>query len=109
MLLFQDGTEFPHTKTITYDHIHTMEKAIRTTSQRGFMLRNMDHEVCSRFVDELLLHDKNAKAIGDVNISLRDEFSACIGEGNKIFFQILDSWSYLYTDKSYFWKKSKKQ
>jgi hypothetical protein len=85
MLFFQDGTESPHTKTITYDHIHTMEKAIRTTSQLGFMLRNMDHEVCSRFVDELLLHDKNAKAIGDVNISSRDELSACIGEGNKNF------------------------
>jgi hypothetical protein len=33
------------------------------------MLQDLNHEFCSRFVDELLLKDKNAKVIGSPLIS----------------------------------------
>jgi len=78
-----------------------MEKAIRTTSQLGFMLRDMEYELCSRFVDELLLHDKHAKVLGDTDIPSRAKLSACIGEGNKRLLQVFVSWACIYTDKTY--------
>ena len=64
-----------------------MERAIETTSKLGFMLRDLDYEFCSRFADELLLQDKNAKAIGSPLISTRAKLGAYIGKGNRNFFQ----------------------
>ena len=62
-----------------------MEKAIRTTSALGFILRDLNHELCSRFVDELLLKDRNAKAIVNLQIKTRSNMNACLGEGNQHF------------------------
>jgi len=64
-----------------------MERAIETTSKLGFMLRDLEYEFCSRFADELLLQDRNAKAIGSPLITSRAKLGAFIGEGNKNFFQ----------------------
>jgi len=62
-----------------------MENAVKTTCKLGFMLRDMNHEFCSRFVDEVLLKDKHAKAIGSNTISTRANMGAYIGEGNTHF------------------------
>mgnify|MGYP000966717134 CR=1 FL=1 len=70
---------------ITYDHTHVMEWAIRTTCPYGFILRDLKHEFISRFADELLLRDTNAKAVGSQNTAGRARLGACIGEGNSHF------------------------
>jgi hypothetical protein len=62
-----------------------MEKAVETTCKLGFMLRDMNQEFCSRFVDKLLLKDKHAKAIGSNTITTRANMGAYIGEGNTHF------------------------
>jgi len=64
-----------------------MERAVRTTSQLGFMLRNLEHELCSRFTDELLLKDKYAMTLGSPHVSSRASLGACIGEGNLHFYK----------------------
>lgn len=79
--------EKPSCTTIAHDHTHIMERAIETTSKLGFMLRDLEYEFCSRFADELLLQDRNAKAIGSPLITSRAKLGAFIGEGNKNFFQ----------------------
>jgi hypothetical protein len=45
-----------------------MAKAISATSALGFMLHDLKYEFVSRFIDELLLQDKKAKAIGNVHV-----------------------------------------
>jgi hypothetical protein len=35
---------------ISCDHMHTMERAIKTKSSLGFMLRDLDNEFCSRLI-----------------------------------------------------------
>ncbi len=48
------------------------------------MLRDLNHEFVSRFADELLLNDRNAKAIGSPYIDIRASMNAIIGEGNHL-------------------------
>jgi hypothetical protein len=64
-LSFYDDAECPRTEVVTYDHTHTMERAVRSTCQLGFMLCDLQHEFCSRFIDKLTLKDKRAKPIGN--------------------------------------------
>jgi hypothetical protein len=54
-----------------------MAQAIITTSALGFMLHDLNHELCSRINDELLLSDHAAQTLGCLG--------AFIGEGNKRF------------------------
>jgi hypothetical protein len=68
-LSFYDDTSTPITTVVSYDHTHIMEKAIHTTSSLGFMLRDLQDEFASRFVDELLLKDRYAKALGSPLLS----------------------------------------
>jgi hypothetical protein len=75
----------PSCVTISHDHTHIMEKAVDTTSKYGFMLRDLNSELCSRFVDELLIQDKNAKTLGSPKITTRAKLGAFIGEGNPHF------------------------
>jgi hypothetical protein len=86
-LFYQDDEEIPFKEEISYDHIYTMEKAIRTTSALGFILRDLNHELCSRFIDELLLNDRNAKAVANLQIKTRSNMNACLGEGNQHFYK----------------------
>ena len=72
--------------TITYDHTHIMEKAVRTTCLYGFMLRDLNQEFISRFSDELLLRDRHAHSIGSLGVSGRQHLGACIGDGNPRFY-----------------------
>ena len=62
-----------------------MQRAVHTTSLLGLMLRDMKSELCSRFIDELVLVDKNAKALGSPGITTRASLGPCIGEGNRTF------------------------
>jgi hypothetical protein len=55
------------------------------TSAIGFILRDLDHELVSKFTDELLLCDRWAKAIGYPNITNRATLGAIIGNGNEHF------------------------
>jgi len=64
-----------------------MERAVTTSSYFGLMLRDLNHEFASRFIDELLLQDTNARPIGSPLIRTRASLGACIGEGNKNFFK----------------------
>ena len=82
---FFDNAEQPSLEYVTYDFTHTMERAVTTTSRLGFMLRDMDQEFLSRFIDELLLQDRKAKAIGSASITTRASMGAYIGKGNVHF------------------------
>ena len=62
-----------------------MERAINTTCVLCFILRDLKYEFAARFTDELLLRDRNAKAIGDPNICTRAAMNAIIVEGNMHF------------------------
>lgn len=64
VISYFDDVETPLSETITYDFTHTMERAVQTTSRLGFMLRDLDQEFISRFIDELLLKDRNANTLG---------------------------------------------
>ena len=70
---------------VTYDHPHTMEKAITTSSELGFLLRNLDNEFTSRYLDELAPFDKHAKVIGDPTITARAKLSPLFKEANRHF------------------------
>ena len=82
---YVDDPSEPQAQVISHDFTHTMEKAVTTTSYYGFMLRDLNYEFASRFIDELLLQDNNAKAIGSPAIRTRATLGACIGEGNRNF------------------------
>jgi hypothetical protein len=82
---FEDSFNTPAHEEVTYNHTHTMERAIETTSLVGFMLRDLNYELCARFTDELLLNDQYAKHMGSPNIANRAKLGAHIGEGNKHF------------------------
>ena len=86
-LTYLTDWDSPSCIDISHDHIHIMEKAVDTTSKYGFMLRDMNSEFCSRFVDELLIQDKNAKTIGSPKITTRAKLGAFIGDGNSNFFK----------------------
>jgi hypothetical protein len=58
-----------------------MDTAIKTTASLGFMLRDLNTELSSRFVDELLIGDCHAKG---TNIKNRAKLRAFIGLGNTI-------------------------
>jgi hypothetical protein len=84
---YLDNAEHVHETEIVYNHMHTMERAICTTSLLGFILRNLDYELCSRITDELMLKNKLAKAIGDPTITNRASLSAYVGDGNRHFYK----------------------
>jgi len=75
----------PIATSISFDHTHTMERAITTTCALGFMLRDMHNEFAARFADELLLLDKRAKTLGCHLLPTRASLGAYIGEGCKHF------------------------
>jgi hypothetical protein len=81
-LFFINDAGNPLYEKITFDHTHIMEKAVFSTSLLGFMLRDLNCELASRFVDELLLKDRNAKALASPLITTRANMGAHIGEGN---------------------------
>jgi hypothetical protein len=80
--VFTTDLNEPVTCSIMYDHTHIMEKAIITLSKLGFMLRNLDYEFESRFTDELLLFDKQAKVLGCSKTVSRAKLGPVIGLGN---------------------------
>jgi hypothetical protein len=84
-LTFQDTFKTPYSELVTYDHSHIMAQAISTTSALGFMLHDLKYEFVSRFIDELLLQDKKAKAIGNVHVKGKGALNAIIGKGNLHF------------------------
>jgi hypothetical protein len=86
-LVYYDNTKQPTNETLSFDHIHTMEKAIKITSQLGFTLRDLNYELLARLTDELLLNDKNAKAIASTKCLTRARRNAHIGEDNIHFFK----------------------
>jgi hypothetical protein len=86
-LIFQDTVDCPSSKVIAYDHPHCMEKAIRTTSAFGFILRDMNQEFSSRFAYNLLLADKKANTLGSPRITDQAHLGAIIGEGSKHFYK----------------------
>jgi hypothetical protein len=43
-MLYLDDAENPSDEIISFDHTHTMEQAVKTPSQIGFMSRNLEHE-----------------------------------------------------------------
>jgi hypothetical protein len=61
--------------------------AISSTCALGFMLHDLNNELCSRFVDDLLLKDKKVKVIGSPDLKNCATLSAIIGEGNKHLFK----------------------
>jgi hypothetical protein len=79
-LIFQDTANCPSSEVIAYDHPHCMEKAIRTTSAFGFILRDMNQEFSSRFADNLLLADKKANTLGSPRITNRARLGAILGK-----------------------------
>jgi len=84
-LIFQDNIESPPIEQISYDHTHTMEKVIKNTCKLGFMLRDLNDELGSRFIDELLILDRNAKELARPLITTRHSLGASIGAGNDTF------------------------
>jgi hypothetical protein len=86
---YETTFDTPAYEEVSYNHSHTMGRAILTTSLLGFMLRNLDHEFCARFTDEILLADPHAKVIGSPGIANRTKLGAHIGEGNKHFLKYL--------------------
>jgi hypothetical protein len=86
-LVFQDSVESSPTKQISYDHTHTMENVIKNTCKLGFMLRDINDELGSRFIDELLILDKNAKELASPRINTRHSLGASLGAGSDTFVQ----------------------
>jgi hypothetical protein len=86
-LVYYDNTKQPTNETLSFDYIHTMEKAIKITSQLGFTLRDLNYELLARLMDELLLNDKNATAIASTKCFTRARRNAHIGEDNIHFFK----------------------
>ncbi len=64
-LIYQDTFENPVLEELSFDHKHIMAQAIYTTCAMGFILKDLNHEFCSRFVDDLLLSNKTARTIGN--------------------------------------------
>jgi hypothetical protein len=62
-MFYQDTFDHPYAEFFTVDHTHTMAKAILTTCALRFILKDLNIEFCARFIDELLLSNKKAKAI----------------------------------------------
>jgi len=83
VIRYDQTFDTPEYEQITYNHSHVMGRAIQTTALMGFMLRDLDHELCSRFTDELLITDNKAKTLGSPNIANRAKLGATIGEGNR--------------------------
>ncbi len=86
-LLYLDTFEHPNAEVFTCDHKHILAQAINTTCALGFVLKDLDEEFCSRFVDDLMLVDKKVKAIENPMINTHASLGACIGEGNKHLFK----------------------
>jgi len=85
IITFMDSFDTPETEETTFAHTHIMAEAIYTTSALGFMLRDMNNELCARITDEILLADRTAKALGDLGIGNRRKLGPIIGEGNENF------------------------
>jgi hypothetical protein len=84
-LVYQDNIESSPIEQISYDHTHTMEKVVKSTCKLGFMLRDLNDELGSRFIDELLILDRNAKELASPLITTRHSSGASLGAGNDTF------------------------
>jgi hypothetical protein len=84
-LFFYDTTTENSSECVSYDHVQTMEKAIRSSCQLGFILRDLNNEVFARFADELLLMDRSAKAIASPHITTRANLGPCLGDSDTHF------------------------
>jgi hypothetical protein len=91
-LFFLNDADNPLYEKISFDHTHIVEKAVCSASLLGFMLRDLNCELGSRFVDELLLKDRNVKALANPLITTRASMGAHIGEGNSHFPKYSLSW-----------------
>jgi hypothetical protein len=60
---------------------------IHTTCHLGFVLRDLNQELCARFTNELLIRDKNATSLASTHITTRASLGAYIGEGNTHFYK----------------------
>jgi len=65
-------------------------------SQLSFVLRDLNYELLARLTDELLLNDKNAKAIASTKCLTRASQNAHIGEGNIFFFQVFNFGTHIF-------------
>jgi len=78
---YHDNFATPIAETFTHDHPHCMAKAITTTANIGFMLRDLNHEYIARFADNLLLQDKKVKLLGGQATKNRASLGPTLGEG----------------------------
>jgi len=62
-----DTFESAALEATSFVHTHIMAQAITSASTLGFMLRDLDEELCSRIVEEHLLGDRLARSVGDPN------------------------------------------
>jgi len=85
ILIYQNTFDHPAAEIFSYEHRHCMAKAVQSTCAYGFMLRDFNQEWISRYTDNLLLADKNAKTIGSSAITNRVNLGAYTGIENKHF------------------------
>jgi hypothetical protein len=86
-IYYADTFESPALEETSFNHTHIMAQAITSVSTLGFMLRDLDEELCARIVEEHLLGDQLARSVGDPNTPGRAKLGAFIGEGCKRFYR----------------------
>jgi len=72
---------------ISYNHTHLMNHAIKITCALGFILKDLKKELLSRFMDELIDRDRNAKSLANSKVSTRASLGPILGDGNGHFFK----------------------
>ena len=82
---FLETLEQPSYTTTTYNHPHLMQHVIHYSSSLGFILHDLNLEFASRFTNELLLNDRNAKTLGSPTLTTRASLGVHIKEGNTHF------------------------
>jgi len=83
-LIYGDNYDFPEADENNHEHTHIMAHAISSTAALGFILRDLDKEISSRIVDELLLTDRFIKTIGSPAITNRTTLGSYIGIKNQV-------------------------
>ncbi|MFN9982907.1 MAG: hypothetical protein ACK53Y_23465, partial [bacterium] len=68
---YLETLEQPSYTTTTYNHPHLMQHVIHYSSSLGFILHDLNLEFESRFANELLLSDRNAKTLGSPTVTTR--------------------------------------
>jgi hypothetical protein len=77
--------EQPSYTNTTYNHPHLMQHVIHYSSSLGFILHDLNLEFASRFANELLLNDRNAKTLGSPTVTTRASMGVYLKEGNLHF------------------------